>query len=291
MFTEGARVDILDAVRLIKLINTVMEITPNRGPVENAVARMAASLFVNEAKPGAIVNIGIGMPEEVSRLLFESGLHKDLTFTTETGVYGGLPTSGFYFGAAINPERIEDSCWMFHQYEKRLDIGVLGFLQVDSEGNVNASKRGVRMLDYVGPGGFPNICANAKKIIFVGNFLNGARCSINDGKLRIEQRGVPKFVDKVDQVTFNANKAVADGKTVYYVTTVGVFKLTQQGLELAQVMPGVDIQKDILDASAAKISLPQSGHVKVVTADIVAGKGFSLRWAERVSKPSDIHVK
>ncbi|MBN2157973.1 MAG: malonate decarboxylase subunit alpha [Spirochaetes bacterium] len=278
MFTEGARVDIVDAFRLVRFINTFMGITPHRGPVENALSRMAASLFVHEARPGNIINIGVGLPEEVSRLLFESGLYRDLVFTTESGVYGGLPTSGMYFGAAINPERMESSSWMFHLYEKKLDITVLGFLQVDSEGNVNVSKRGPRMLDYVGPGGFPNVSSWAKKIIFIGNWKEGARSSINNGKLSIKGNGVPKFVDRVDEITFNAQRALEKGKKVFYVTTVGIFRLTKMGMELMQVMPGVDIQKDILDACTAKILLPKDGTVSIVPLPIVTGEGFTLTW-------------
>ncbi len=88
------------------------------------------------------MNIGVGLGEEVARMLYESGLYKDITFTTEGGTYGGLPASGIYFGSAISPERLLSTAEMFHLYETQLDTAVLGFLQVDSQGNVNVSHRG-----------------------------------------------------------------------------------------------------------------------------------------------------
>ena len=66
------------------------------------------------------------------------------------------------------------------------------------------------------------------------------------------------------------------GKQVYYVTNVGVFALTPKGLELRQVMPGIDVERDILQACPAKIHLPENGQVELVAADVVSGKGFGL---------------
>ncbi len=278
MFTVGSTEDTAESVAKLKFINTVLKITPVRGPVENALARMAAALFTTESRPGAIVNIGVGLPEEVSRLLYESGLYKDLTFTSETGVYGGLPTPGIFFGGSINPERIEPSSWIFKLYEKDLETAVLGFLQVDSEGNVNVSKRGSRMLDYVGPGGFPNIVHGARSIIFVGSWMAKARMSVANGKLRIETPGKHKFIEKVDEVTFSAKEALAAGKRVFYVTNVGVFRLTERGLELIRVMPGVDPKRDIVDACPARVYLPETGMPETVPENVVTGENFRLGW-------------
>ncbi len=278
MFTKEHKVDMADAVAKVKFLNDLAKITPKRGPVENALARTAASLFATESKPGSLINIGIGLPEEVGRLLYESDLFDDLTFTSETGNYGGLPTPGIFFGAAINPERMEKSSWMFREYEKRLNISVLGILEVDSEGNVNVSKRGPRMYDFVGPGGFPNIVYSAPTIIFVGSWMARAEMDIRDGKLVIKKPGKVKFVDKVDQITFSGKQGLKMGKKVFYVTNVGVFRLTERGLELYRVMPGVDIQKDILDVSGAKVLLPESGEVPLVDHSIFTGEGYQLSW-------------
>jgi propionate CoA-transferase len=278
MFTEGAQTDIVGAYNLVKMANTFTGITPVRDSVDNAIARMAASLFVQETMPGSLVNIGIGLPEEVSRILFESGLYKQLTFTTESGGYSGMPVSGMYFGASINPLKLIRSAKMFQIYENDLEVTVLGCLEVDSEGNVNVSRRGPLVTNCVGPGGFPNLVTNAKTIIFIGKWTDGGKYTIKNGKLVIKKHGKPKFIDKVSEISFNANIAFAKGTNVYYVSTVGIFQLAETGIELIRVMPGVDIEKDIIKVSTAKINLPAGGKVPLVSNDLVSGEGFFLKF-------------
>jgi len=276
MFTESAQTDIVSAYNLVKLANTFTGITPIRDEVDNAVARMAASLFVRETAEGALINIGIGLPEEVSRILFESGLYKQLTFTTESGVYGGMPVSGMYFGASINPVKLMRSAEMFRLYETDLEMAVLGYLEVDSEGNVNVSRRGTRVIDCVGPGGFPNIVECARKIIFIGKWSEGGKYSIKNGKLVIQKHGRPKFVERVLEISFNAKNALARGAKVYYVTTVGIFKLTPNGIEIMSVIPGVDLERDVIRFSKAKMIVKEK--VLPVSNDLVTGKGFQLKF-------------
>lgn len=278
LFTEGAKVDTQTAVKKLKFVNKLARITPERGPVENTMARMAASLFTKEAKKGDLINLGIGLPEEVGRLIYEGGLHHDLTFSSETGALGGIPTPGLYFGGAINPIKLNSSAWMFEHYKNNLDMTVLGILQVDSDGNVNVSKRGHKVYDYVGPGGFMNISSSAKKIIFLGSFMAKATFKLKNGKLRVAKKGIPKFVDTLNEVTFNAKEALKQGKKVYYVTTVGIFRLTEKGVELYRVMPGIDIERDIIANSTARIIVPD--HVETVGADIVTGVGYKLSWPD-----------
>lgn len=289
MFTEGAKTDIINAYYVVKLANTFTGITPLRDRVDNAVSRMAATLFVKETTPGSLINFGVGLPEEVSRILFECGLYTQLTFTTESGVYGGMPASGMYFGASINPRKLISSARMFRLYEKYLDIAVLGCLEVDSEGNNNVSRRGDLVFNCVGPGGFPDIVDAAKTIIFVGKWTEGGKYSIKDGKLVVEKHGKPKFVEKLREITFNAKRALARGARVYYVNTVGIFKLTENGPELISVMPGVDIEKDIVRVSGAKIVIPN--NVPVVSGDIVTGRGFELKFDEHTQAAAKMAEK
>ena len=123
-----------------------------------------------------------------------------------------------------------------------------------------------------------NIASSAKKIIFLGSFMAKANFKLRNGKLRIAKKGIPKFVDTLNEVTFNAKEALKQGKKVYYVTTVGIFRLTEQGVELYRVMPGIDIRKDIIANSTARIIVPD--HVETVTPDIVTGIGYTLSWPE-----------
>ena len=199
---------------------------------------------------------------------------------TESGVIGGLPAPGIFFGAAACPKRMVRSSEAFRICASQLDVTLLGVLEADSEGNVNVSKRGKTVPSYVGPGGFIDITTGARMIIFVTSWMAHADIRIESGRIKIVKPGEPKFVDKVSEITFSGKQALKAGKKVFYVTTVGVFQLTARGVELIRVMPGIDIQKDILAASPMRIVLPPSGHVPVVDAGVVTGTSFRIAFPE-----------
>jgi propionate CoA-transferase len=167
---------------------------------------------------------------------------------------------------------------MFDLYAERLAVAVLGFLQVDAAGNVNVSKRGPRMVDYVGPGGLPDIATGARAVIFVGSWMANAQFAVEKGGMRVKKNGKPKFVGAVDEITLSGAAALRQGKQVYYVTHVGVFQLTPRGLTLIEVMPGIDIARDILSNQATRIVLPEDGRVPVADASIVTGVNFRLAF-------------
>ncbi len=126
-----------------------------------------------------------------------------------------------------------------------LDAAFLGLAQVDRSGNLNVSKFGPKL---AGAGGFINISQNAKEVVFVGTFGAGRqRIAVSDGKLVIsEEAKARKFVEAVEHVTFSGAFAAKRGQRVLYVTERCVFVLTQDGLELTEVAPGIDIERDIL---------------------------------------------
>ena len=278
MFTDDSKEELGESIDKIKFVNGLLKITPVRTPVENATGRLAASLFTKVISPGSLVNIGVGLPEEVARLCYEGGIHTDIKFFSETGAFGGIPAAGIFFGACVNPEEITTSATVFQRAYDGLDCTVLGLLEADSDGNVNVSKRGDGCWNYVGPGGFPDLTTAAKNIIFVGSWMAHAKMSLEEGKIVIEKPGPHKFCTGVSEMTFNGKVALEKGKNVYYVTNVGQFKLTEKGMLLEQVMPGIDVQKDILDTCPMKIVLPEGGKVPVVPKEIVTGKGFKLTW-------------
>ncbi len=275
-FSPGAAQHTGKTMEKIKFINHFLKITPRRNEADYAAARLGASLFAEKVPSGSIINIGVGYPEELARVIISQGLGERFTFTTEAGAYGGLPAPGIFFGASVNPEKLISSTEMFRLYQEKLGAAVLGFLQVDSEGNVNATLRGSRIIDTVGPGGFPDIARGAQRVFFVGSWMDRARYRIEGDRLILEQAGKPKFVEKVDQVTFSAREALRLGKEVYYITHIGAFQLTGSGIRLLCLMPGIDLQRDVLQASKARILLPENGVCPEAAGAVVSGQGFRL---------------
>lgn len=277
-FLPGAKCDVRKAAKRAKTMNGILKFDPLRGPVDSMLARQTADLFARVARPGGSCIIGYGLPQEVGRLIEAGGLGRDVKFLIETGVYGGTPAPGLFFGMGVNPERLMTSAEMFRHCERNLDVTVLGMLQADGEGNVNVSKKAPGARNYVGPGGFLNLVACAKTIVFVGAFTAKGKTVLENGRLRVLTPGIPKFVERVDEVTFSARAALAAGKRVFYVTPVGAFRLTPKGLELFQVAPGIDIERDIRNCSQAPLVLPKS--VPLVDGAIMSGQGFRLAWRD-----------
>ena len=277
LFTPGSTMPVAEGADRLRFINRVLGITPRRSAADTVLARLAASVLVKNVRKGAFVNVGTGLPEEVCYLLARHDLTGEITLFTEGGVIGGMPAPGIFFGAAVNPKEILPSVEAFKRCQAHLDVTMLGMLEADGNGNVNASKRDEGVMNYVGPGGFLDFTAAARTVIFVSSWMARARTKIANGRLSILERGKPKFVHAVGEVTLNGQEALRAGKTVLYVTHIGVFQLTSQGMELKCVMPGVDIQRDILDVTPMRVVLPETETVPRVEESIVTGKGFRLR--------------
>ena len=213
----------------------------------NTVANIIGKRASKELRVDDIVNIGIGIPEMVSRFARKSGMLDMVTLTVESGGIGGFPVSGEAFGAMIGAASVYDMANQFDLYDNGgLDVCFMGALEVDKEGNVNAH-RGPGA--FAGIGGFANITSKTPTVVFCFSFTaKGLEVSQTKGIVTVEKEGtIPKFVDQVKSISFSARRAIANGQKVLYVTERCVFRLTPKGLKLIEIYPGIDVQKDILD--------------------------------------------
>ncbi len=223
--------------------------------------RIIASRACDELKDGAIVNLGIGMPEGIARIVAERGWADRCTLTVESGPLGGVPASGLSFGASAYPHAVVDQPSQFDLYDGGgLDFAALGAAQIDQWGNVNVSQVGQR---FVGVGGFINIAQNARSLVFCSTMTAcGLKIEVERGKLRILQEGaMRKFVPQVDQISFSADLARAKGQRVLYVTERAVFALGDHGLELIEAAPGIDVARDVIGCMDFR---PHIGQVRLM---------------------------
>lgn len=227
-----------------------------------------------ELKKGDVVNLGVGMPDSVANVTAEEGISNQIFLSVESGTTGGVPTGGVSFGGTINPDCVIPTSEQFDAYNGgSLNMGIVGLAEVDKEGNVNVSKFGTRV---TGPGGFVNITQSTKKIVFMGTFTtNNLDEEIKDGKLIIHHDGEKmKFVNSVQQITFSAKTAIENNQEILYVTERAVFKLTEAGVMLIEIAPGIELEKDILSKMAFKPII--SSNLKTLDKRIYEDKKMNL---------------
>ncbi len=245
-------------------------------PMPMSERKVLARRAALELKQGAVVNLGIGMPEGVADVAAEEEVIELLTLTAEPGVIGGIPASGLNFGAAVNTQAVIDQPSQFDFYDGGgLDIAVLGLAQADAEGNLNVSKFGTKL---AGAGGFINISQSAHAVVFVGTFTaGGLQVRIEDGRVHIDHEGSQrKFVRAVEHRTFSGERARKNGQRVLYVTERCVFRLADAGgLELIEIAPGIDLQRHILSQMDFHPAI--SPELRLMDASLFADAPMNLR--------------
>ncbi|CAI2933267.1 acyl CoA:acetate/3-ketoacid CoA transferase [Aminobacter niigataensis] len=248
--------------------------------IQKVIARRVAQ----ELEAGSAVNLGFGISANVPRILLEEGLHGEVTWVIEQGAVGGVPLLDFAFGCSSNADAFMPSPYQFTYFQGAgFDASLLSFLEIDRSGSVNVSKLSFRPHVTAGAGGFVDITARAKKIVFSGMFNAGAKLDIAGGKLVVEKEGkLKKLVNEVEHVTFSGRRAVEQGQDITYVTERCVMKLTPEGVVLTEIAPGVDLQAHILDQS--EFPLIVSDKLKQMDSSLFAEAPIGLtlpRKAER----------
>ena len=197
--------------------------------------------------------LGFGASSDMPLVMVEDGVLNPDTmheyrFTTEHGSYGGVVMTGWQFSTNMWPEALVDGVTQFDAIDGGLcRCTALAFAEFDAAGNVNVSKFGAA---NPGAGGFIDIAHNATKLIFTGTFTaGGLGISAQDGVLRIDKEGKnKKFVSQVGHITYPVcNGVLQREQEALVITERAVFAVRKDGLELIEIAPGMDLQRDILD--------------------------------------------
>ncbi|MEO1951003.1 CoA-transferase [Thioclava sp.] len=224
--------------------------------IEKVIARRAAM----ELRGGMTANLGFGISAMVPRILLEEGHPDAVTWAIEQGAVGGMPLTGFAFGCASNADGYVPSPQQFIYFQGAgFDMSFLSFLEVDVEGNVNVSKLGKKPYLTAGCGGFVDITAHARKIVFSGWFEAGAQMEMDETGIRVRAPGkFTKMVDRVEHVTFSGERAREQGQEVLYITERCVMRLDDKGLIATEIMPGIDPERDIVGASEGRVRVAEN---------------------------------
>lgn len=237
------------------------------------IGRRALMLLV----PDQIINIGTGIPNDVvGPIMAEEGVNDSLTVTVESGIYGGTPAATIDFGIACNAEALVGHDRQFEFYTGAgVDYTFMGAGQLDRFGNVNATRMGDKA---PGAGGFIDITTTAKHVVFCSTFTGGGlkvRFSEEKGVEILQEGRFRKLVDSVQQISYNGKLAVERGQKMWYVTERCVFELTEAGMELIEIAPGIDLKKDILDQMDFEPLVAE--HLQVTPLRVYREGAFGLR--------------
>jgi len=238
-------------------------VPPRRMDANKVVMRRA---FL-ETKKGDLLAIGFGIAGYLPAIAIEEGVFDLVSFTIEHGVFGGIngyAAGGKTFPVAHNPVSILEAPDQLRFFAGGgISRAFLGVGEVDSAGNVNVSRFGERI---PGAGGFVEMTQGIGDIVF---------CMV------LGDRAARKVVRQVQDLTFNASEARRRNQRILYVSEKAVFRLTEKGLTLTEIAPGLDVQRDILDPIGTDIAIAEG--VRVMPAECFKEQPMGLRsqWLSR----------
>ncbi len=178
---------------------------------------------------GAYVNLGIGIPEKVARYVPQG---REVIYHTENGLLGMGPTPEDdeidfeLINAGKKPVSAIAGAAYFHHADsfamirgKHIDVCVLGAMQVSAKGDLaNWSTGAVDAIPAVG--GAMDLVAGVKTIFVITQHTT--------------KQGEPKLID------YCSYPLTGRGVVSRIYTDLAVIKVTEQGLEVVELAPGVD---------------------------------------------------
>ena len=221
---------------------------PDRLPgVEDPVERLLARRVAGQIHPGNVAVLGYGVCANVPTLLAQSGEIDEVSFLIEQGTAGGIPLTGFQFGCSYNAKAYLDTRLNFDYLRGGgFDIALLSFLEVDGAGNLNVSSLPSRPHVTAGIGGFMDIVQNAPRLVFAGQLRSSGDMAVTPEGLAVRSEGKhAKFVAEVSQVTVPAAVLHRGDRDVRFMTERCILRLTADGLELIEILPGLDPQRHV----------------------------------------------
>ncbi len=205
-----------------------------------------ANRVAQELKDGDVVNLGIGLPTQVANYVPE-GI--EIVLQSENGIINmdsaatGDQINKNIVNAGGAPVTVKEGAVFFDSATSfgiirggHVDVTVLGALQVDQEGNLASHIIPGKMVP--GMGGAMDLVVGAKKVIVA---------------MVHTQKGAIKIFDKIT-LPATALKCVDE-----IVTEMGVMEVTDKGLALRELAPGVSVE-DIQAATGCTLIV--DGEIK-----------------------------
>ncbi|WP_303974657.1 3-oxoacid CoA-transferase subunit B [Streptococcus merionis] len=194
------------------------------------VKEFIAKRVAQELEDGFVVNLGIGLPTMVSNYLPSD---KDILFQSENGLIGLGPSpteetfDPYISNAGGAPVTILEGGAFFDSSLSfgiirggHVDLTVLGALQVDEKGNIANYMIPGKMVP--GMGGAMDLLTGAQKVIVAMEHTNKGRHKI------LKECTLP---------------LTAKGAVDLIVTELAVIEVTEQGLHVIELSPGVTFEQ------------------------------------------------